>query len=298
MTNKHSARIAAIVILYQPKVDVVAALKRFGATADILVVVWNSMPTINMTDGFLDGRIRVIVNDDNRGLGCGLNQGLAVAFGEMDVDYALLFDQDSLPPPDMGRSLVNAFADAQGGGLRPAAVGAALSDVKGAAAHVGRQLPSGQNIVCVPSLATSGTLISKTAFYDVGAMHDALFIDAIDHEWCFRAASKRLRCYVIRDVRMLHDMGDGGFTFMGRYRPVHRSPLRHYYITRNTIWLVAQRKVPLGWRFSEIAKIIPRLVIYCIVSEDRSATFRAVKRAIVDGFRSRLGKVDLGPKTQ
>jgi rhamnosyltransferase len=283
--------IAAIVVLYNPPDDMLDRLARIAATADKLIVVVNGA-----SDGLISAiatmsEVRLILNDKNRGLGEAMNQGLADAFTEIDAHFALLFDQDSLPEPGLGRTLRAAFCKAELDGARPAAMGARLIDVKGTNAHVGRQIRSAGPIVAVPTLATSGTLLSRNAYHRVGPMRADLFVDCIDHEWCFRAAAAGLTSYVVADCTMQHDMGEDGFVFLGRYRPIHRSPFRHYFITRNSLWLVRQRHVPLAWRLREAAKIGPRMLAYCYFSRDRSATIGALSQAIWDGIASKLGEL-------
>ncbi len=61
-------------------------------------------------------------------------------------------------------------------------------------------------------------LIGRAAYEAIGGMRDELFIDGIDHEWCFRAKSLGYRTFVARDVTMSHDMGEVGVSLFGRYQ--------------------------------------------------------------------------------
>lgn len=142
------------------------------------------------------------------------------------------------------------------------------------------------------SVPTSGTLIPKDAWLKIGPMLDDLFIDGIDHEWCFRACSLHFNVIVSTEHSMVHNMGDSGFSLFGVYKPIHRSPARHYFIVRNAIFLSSLSYIPLKWRILELFKTIRRFFAYILFSTNRPQSLRLMGRAIYDGVLKKLGPLD------
>jgi rhamnosyltransferase len=88
---------------------------------------------------------------------------------------------------------------------------------------------------------------------------------------------------------MIHDMGDIGINYWGQYKPIHRSPIRHYYIIRNTLYLVRLTYVPIRWKLVELLKTFRRIMAYLVFSSDRLASVRLIFLGIFDGLCGRLG---------
>jgi rhamnosyltransferase len=228
--------------------------------------------------------LHVINNPKNIGLASALNQGIEYAFDFLNTQFVILFDQDSEPSLELPTKLASEFI-AYGSSL--ACIGPMLTDVKIKGAQY-----LAQNKASVKTIPTSGTLISHESFIKVGPMMDALFIDGIDHEWCFRAAHMGLRIAVSNEIVMSHNMGDDGLNWLGQYKPVYRNPIRHFFIIRNSIYLIKLSYIPLSWRLVESLKIIRRIVMYLWASNDRFRSSHLIYKALIDGFCNRLGPLN------
>ncbi len=277
-------RIAAVIVLYFPTPAALENLRALVTIVDSVVIV------INGGEAELTARLHslldaaIISNPVNVGLATALNQGIAAAFEDEETGYVLLLDQDSKPRPDMASRLREAYAKAVRAGENPACVAPRLVEAKvlGEAVY-GRARKAGA--ARAPQVvATSGSLIGRDAFSAVGPMRDDLFIDGIDHEWCFRAGSLGYSILVEAEAIMDHDMGDAGVTVFGRYRPVYRSPVRHHYIVRNTIFLLRLPHIPLRWKLSEAAKTVYRAPVYLCLSTDKPKSFSAMVSGVLEGL--------------
>src|SRR5262249_19594983 len=83
----------------------------------------------------------------------------------------------------------------------------------------------------------SGALIPAEVLQSVGLMQEDLFIDWVDMEWCWRARNLHgLQVIGIGDVVIQHAVGDD-VVALGSRKITIRSPLRHYYMIRNAIYL-------------------------------------------------------------
>lgn len=287
MTNRtQDATAAIVVILYQPDEETVNYVVSLGLGDHLVVAVINAIDQryiswLKNADG-----LRVVQNTSNLGLAKAINQGCKTAF-ELGATHVMILDQDSRPDRNLASNLLSDFLDLERAGRAVAAVGPRLVDVKGAKPSERADSVNFDHdrFTAVDSLATSGTLISRSAFDMVGEMYEWLFIDDIDHEWCFRATHNGHRVVRSNQRIMLHNMGDGGVTLFGRYRPLHRSPIRHYYITRNSIYLCRQPYVRFGWRVSEILKLTYRIPVYLIISTKRIESFKNILAGVLHGIR-------------
>jgi rhamnosyltransferase len=278
--------ISCVVVLFNPKDEVVRTIESLAAAGLGVVVVVNSASDALLREIAAIHSASIINNHENIGLATALNLGIRHAFEVNGSDFVALFDQDSSPSvsmvADLTRELQTSTLE------KVACIGPMLVDKKKQSAayrsnnrQVSRARPR--------SIPTSGTVIPRDAFFAVGPMMDELFIDGIDHEWCFRASSKGYAVLVSGTTHMLHDMGDAGLNCFGQYKPVHRAPIRHYYIVRNALFLARLEHLPLGWRIGELLKTIRRIAVYLAVSTNRKQTLRLVGHAIRDGLASRLG---------
>ena len=277
--------VSCVVVLYQPADAVLALVDTFVAGGyDIVVVVNEASPAIRQRLNAGDS-VSVIDNHGNIGLAKALNVGIQHAFAVNHSDYVALFDQDSMPDADLPRLLADELKLAEV--ARVACIGPQLIDRKNSVAQYHTNCVSALDHP--RSIPTSGTVISRTAYGAVGPMMEELFIDGIDHEWCLRAWSKGYSVCVSPNVAMLHDMGDASMNYFGRYKPVHRSPLRHYYVVRNTFYLMRFTYLPLSWRLSELLKTPRRMAAYVVFSSDRWRTLRLIAHAVRDGIAGRMG---------
>jgi rhamnosyltransferase len=220
-------------------------------------------------------------NGTNVGLAAGLNLCIKKFIGSPTLDSIVLFDQDSEPDVELPERLYRSYTDLSGI-VAVGCLGPLINDVKS-----NRKAKKAKTrLIKVATLATSGTFVEKETFKLVGLMREEFFIDCLDHDWCFRARSFGFESYIDQSIVMQHNMGDSGLNFLGVYKPVHKSPIRHYYIIRNTIACIYSTYVPLHWKISEILKTARRIAFYPIVSSDRKRTLKAICYGLVDGLRN------------
>jgi rhamnosyltransferase len=279
-------KIACVVVFYNPDTDALENVKRLASCGYSVVVVVNQASEDTLRELQMLKDVYPIVNDTNLGLASALNQGVTLAFDQLNVDYVTLFDQDSQPERALPISLALELEEYSSNAI--ACIGPMLEDRKDPTATYAQNDLEFSGIMPA-SIPTSGTLIPLNAWRDIGPMMDSLFIDGIDHEWCLRAKHRGYQVRLSRTVTMVHDMGDANIKVFGRYKPIHRSPIRHYFIVRNTLFLASLNYLPIKWRLLELTKTIRRIAVYLFVSSDRPMSLRLICHAIVDGIRRRLG---------
>lgn len=236
---------------------------------------------------------------ENFGIAAAQNKGLDWAI-KHGANYALLFDQDSVPAPAMTQHLVRVFREESSKGIRIAAVGPKYDDVRHPNASpfvavegvriVRRNCDDDNGVVPVDFVIASGSLIPLAALRHVGMMNENLFIDYVDVEWGLRARKKGYFSFGVCAAHMMHTLGDDPVYFLGRRFTLH-SPLRHYYLFRNAIWLYVYSSLPARWKIADGLRLIVKFVLYCMLGRPRFAHFKMMSLGLFHGLIGRLGRI-------
>lgn len=273
--------VAALVAAFDGSVRHVLAYDNGGVSGEIRAV-------LDRTDG-----VRLIGDGRNVGVGAALN-GLAEAASASGASYLLLLDQDGEPSLDLASGLRAAMTRLSQIPVPPAMVGPIQRPVDGRKTPhypARRGVPALKGLDPVEFMATSGSLLDLAAFARVGPFRADYFIDAIDLEWCFRAWSVGLSCWVDRETPMAQCVGSG--VIRARWLPVTiaRQPLfRMETYTRNTVYGWRLRHVPRRWKLMQIAYLPLQTALYWAESGYKPAVLGRLLRAAVNGLRGRLGR--------
>ncbi|MCF2134722.1 glycosyltransferase family 2 protein [Mycetohabitans endofungorum] len=258
----------AVVVFYHPDAGCV---QRANALAEIAhcVIIDNTEQASSASNLGLEDDVVYIANGANLGIATAINQGIEVLI-KAGCTSAFIFDQDSEPSSQLIRDLPCLLEKQLNHGTPVALMGPAFEDMRfgGVAPFVRfkywklqRITPVGTQPIEVDYLISSGSCINLAAWRNIGPMDESLFIDLVDLEWCIRAQLKGYLVLGAPMLRLAHKLGDEPVRVFGRAYPSH-SPLRHYYISRNTVALIKRRYVPCNWKSTELVKIPVRFLIY------------------------------------
>ena len=282
--------IGCVLVLYHPESLVIDTMTRLAGAGYRVCAVINTADSDLVAKLETIPGVTLIKNPRNIGLATALNQGIACVFDDPRVGFVTLFDQDSSPDSDLPKNLARELLLLK---LTEAAcISPSLQDKKA----LDSTFKTGKTsfvAVEVLTLPTSGTLIPRTVYAQVGPMKNDFFVDAIDHEWCFRAKSLGIKRLISSKTSMMHNMGDVAVNWFGHFKPVHHSPLRHYYIVRNHIYLVIHGPAPFIWRCQELFKLLRRVVFYPFASKSPKQSVQLILWAIYDGIVGNLGECRL-----
>ncbi len=237
----------------------------------------------------------------NTGVAAAQNAGIDWA-RRQGTDSVVLFDQDSLPAPDMVRCLVEAVQVKQAEGCKVAAVGPRYLDerqdnpppfIRVQGLKLLRQVCDKSNsIVDVDYLISSGCLIPMSTLDAVGVMREWLFIDYVDIEWGLRARHHGFQGYGVCSAHMQHSLGDHPIEFFGKNIPLH-SPLRHYYHFRNAVFLYKEPWVPLNWKLVDGWRLCLKYVFYSLFAKPRMAHLRMMTLGVWHGLMRKTGNLSV-----
>ncbi len=283
-------RVCASIVLYKPEPAILA--KQVKNLQGITFIAYaNGHLEDNARAALAEANLFLIENPINVGLGLGLNAAMAAAIGK-GFTHVFLLDQDSEPTLAMLSALAIRMFELEERGEKVAVVAPRLAPPAGEGykpiRYNWRSTPAAPGLAAVDFAPTSGSLVSLAAYQAIGPFRDDFFIDGIDVEWGFRAWSKNWASLVLTEWEMPHRWGqrakDGSHAVPQILR---QSGVRNYYYIRNVIAVARLPFVPLGWRLRSLA--ILAVQVAALALKGPSGALRAVRLALRDGFRNRLG---------
>lgn len=293
----------AIVVTYQPNlIELTRLLDAIRHQVPVTIVVDNgsTIDVWSFLAGRNDSRTHCLCLGTNQGVAAAQNAGIAWA-REQGANFVILFDQDSIPEIGMVALLQRVYQSKMKEGYRVAAVGPRYVDERNCNRAVFSRLcgmrvltedGAGSNVgVLVDFVISSGSLISLDALSHIGCMTEALFIDQIDIDWGLRAKSIGYQSFGVYNAVMMHSLGEAPLIILG-HKLLNHSPLRHYYIIRNAIWLIAQPYTPLGWQLYFARMILVRYLLYSVCVVPRLAYFTMMTKGLWHGLIGRMGKLE------
>jgi rhamnosyltransferase len=130
-------------------------------------------------------------------------------------------------------------------------------------------------------LISSGTTFSAEHWALLGPLDEQLFIDFVDHAWCFRAQAAGFVLLQHPHAELQQQFGQPHPHWLCRHLGLELySPQRHFYSLRNLRWLVRQGWVPLDLRCKEVIKMLLKPWLWLLFEPKRSANVRAILAAL------------------
>ncbi len=130
-------------------------------------------------------------------------------------------------------------------------------------------------------------------FADVGRFRGDLFIDYVDYEHCLRMALRGWEIVWSQAAELDHRPGNvSPVNFMGRtVYVVGASPLRHYYETRNCLWVFGRYLRTTPEMTTRLVLSWARVRVHALIYEtQRAARLKFILHGALDALRGRLGK--------
>ncbi len=302
--------VAAVVVTYRPDGDATATLlAALAPQVDMLVIVDNgsephAVAALAREVASLPGTAELIELASNAGIATAQNLGIAWA-RKRGAGYVLLSDQDSVPAPDMVERLLAGLERARAAGGAPVgAVGPVTVDERAEDTTLlfedrrwgprRADVPDTDGaLVPVAFLIASGCLVPMKVLDAVGPMNEAWFIDHIDLEWGLRATRAGYTLYGVAGAHLGHHLGDRMTRIPGRAREVHiHSPVRNYYMARNTVLLIKSGLLRRAWRWGYMFWIVKYAIFYAVFVAPRARRATLLLRGFSDGVGGRTGRLE------
>lgn len=286
-------KIAASVTLYHPDMRTVANIRSYIEAVDHLYIVDNG-GGVEVVAAFATevaaGSVSVLRYLDNAGIARPLNDVLEMCQGS--YEFLLTMDQDSsFAPGSMAAFIraVSAFDWTHTLGLGALTIG--YDDPVSRSSAVTWEMAY--------RLITSGNIISVANALAIGGFSEALFIDEVDHEFCFRGRARGYLSYqCTAGVYLRHQIGapvECKCIFKRgkrRWLTIHNHT-RLYYIFRNGLYVFAHywRIAPASYMLTSCVLYLLRTAKNVVVWEpDKWRKLRYICYGVMDFLRIRMGK--------
>jgi rhamnosyltransferase len=244
----------------------------------VVLVDNNSRPPLSSVNP--PDHAQVLVNGNRGGIAGGLNRGIECALATGST-WITLLDQDSRIEAEQIFLLSRALDTYPGQRL---VVGPSIWDEQRQERH-GRWRSSIGGLDATRLLISSGTTFRSSDWPQLGSMHEGLFIDFVDHAWCFRAQARGFQLLQHPLVTLRQQFGaEHPNGFCRRFGMQLYSPDRHFYVLRNLRWLCLQSYIPLDLKIKELLKMLVKPWLWLAFEPRRPENFRA----IVAGFFASL----------
>ncbi|MCH0696304.1 glycosyltransferase family 2 protein [Escherichia coli] len=291
--------VTAILVTFNPELNIFhKVIDSLSSQIQNIIVVDNSSKNRQEFGSFLNQSNGIIVlpQENNIGLAAAQNIGIKYAKDILNSTHIILFDQDSIIEPNFVLNLINEEIKLKNEGYKIAAIGPSFYDPENnkiypATLYCGpfiRKVMLGERPVEATFLIASGCLINMDVIKHIGYMLEDLFIDYIDVEWSLRAKKFGYKLFITSKSSMAHSIGDKRISFFGRTISCH-SPLRRYYLVRNSFKMLRLPYVPIGYKIRETIFNILRVLIGFATSTDKKRFTKYTVVAFKDGVSGKFG---------
>jgi rhamnosyltransferase len=298
----HKMTLACVIVTFNPDITQFSRVLQASlpqAHAVIVVDNGSSPQFVSYLDkqAALADTLHVIPLPNNQGIAAAINRGMAKAKA-LHSEYVLLLDHDSIPSTDLLDKLYLAAVSQLHSGKKIAAIGAKIFDPRSNRELGFYRMRNGRwskalcgtqktGLIDCDYLNSSGSFIPVSAFDDIGPFNENFFVDHVDTEWFMRAQALGYVCFGLCEGALEHYMGDAVIRYWlwgWRHMP-RRSPQRHYYIVRNSLWLYRYAYVPLAWKANNFIKLIFTFCYFSTFDFQRSAQFKLIVKGFIDGIK-------------
>lgn len=282
-------KIGAVVILYKPQsIKTYLLIETILEQVDVLCIIDNSPEPTPLNVDRTGLHYHHFSN--NVGVAAGHNIGLR-DLQSSNCDYGVLFDQDSNIDKRFINNLAQLITSDCAKEQSLVAIGprviCSFSEKK-VAPRIQKEIALFESMVCVTQIISSGMMIDLSKIKQIGFKDEDLFIDGVDHEWCWRAKTHNHLVAIAEKVEMVHQLGDARSKFAGVTYKVG-SPIRLYYQFRNIFILCRRSYVPTYWKIRNLLCLPLRFIANAILQTNRRRRFLFMLCGICDGILNRKG---------
>lgn len=272
-------KLLGVVVTYYPDIpDLLENIRCYINVVDHLII-WKNTPVE-------DEERYVISLSDNSDkvtyLGTGSNEGIAYALNrsvEWGINnrftHLLTMDQDSL------------FVDARKFRKAVEEIGNELS-IGIYAPNSNHEYSSDLDVQTVSYAITSGSIFRLDIFDKTGLFREDYFIDAVDLEFCYRAALHGFRTVAFGKCELKQNFGQKCHSIFG-VSPTLYSEYRTYNIVKNHIilWREYPKQFTEKWRFVE-GYILKRFIKIVLFDKNKWKKLKALMKGIYCGITYKL----------
>jgi rhamnosyltransferase len=268
--------LVGVVILYKPNYEeILRNISSYVKELHKLYIICNSKINDNLLDEInsLYKNIEFLKNDDiNIGIAQALNEALNKAKNE-NYTYLLTMDQDTF----FENNSLNLFLeDFRTLDKKDILIYSPIHNKK----FISNRILEKEFVM------TSANIINVAKALEIGGFDENLFIDEVDHEFCFRVQENKYKIVQNEKIAVNHSLGNKTKNNITLY-----SAFRLYYISRNFLYLqnkyYNKQSTFLKKRRKYLIKFFLRHLIY---SNERLKCLKMILLGIIDYKSKKFGK--------
>lgn len=273
--------IIALVTLYYPDEKNVQNIRKLETQVDKIFLCDNSEENnYNMFAG-ISPKINYVADKINYGLSAAFNRVLE-KYHFNDEDYIIFFDQDSSIEEEHIKKMIVDYENLVEQGISVGCLGPAYFNCNSGTIELPRLKKNFGNGICfVTSVITSSMLCKYGVLKDVGFWNEEMFLDLADWDLCWRMKLKGYQICLSQNVLLTHSLGESEKR-CGKLRVREEVPVREYYQTRDSLYLLKKAYVPFKCRLRLLATIYIRPILHILFLDDTKTRIRYIKKAKKD----------------
>lgn len=276
--------VAATVVLYNSDQQILKNIDTYIHQVDKLYVIDNSERVDTALVELLRSRVNIMYYwmEGNQGIAAALNKAAELAIGA-DYRYLLMLDDDSQLISETTESMLSYVARHSSNRRIGIVTAQADPNLRGTTAE------------SVWYSITSGSLLDLKAYQECGPFMEELFIDGVDHEYCYRLKQCNYEIVILNYLPMLHRMGTQEEVKLFNkilFRWSSHSPLRSYYLVRNFMFILNKYNVLLPNKVKREVYygVIKACLLDLLLGRQKRLRWQYTKKALFDYRNHRLGK--------
>lgn len=288
-------KVVSIMVTYNPEADVIENAESIIQSCERLVLIDNgSSPNSKefLHDLENEEKITVIYNPQNMGLGHALNQGINCLLTSPDIpnfNWIATFDQDSKVDKDYFSKMLASYE------AHPNKEEVAILAPNWIEEKLINQAPSQMDNAQLQeqkTVITSGSLVKKKIFTEIGLFEEDYFIDFLDHEFCLRIRSHGYKIYMSPQVYMVHNLGNTKqHRLLGsNVMATNHNYIRRYYITRNRLYTYKKYfRTEKEWIKEDFIATAKEFIIILLFEKDRGRKLGSMFKGTFDAVLGKKG---------
>lgn len=269
----------ALVTLYFPDENVKTNITQLSRFVDKVVLLDNTPDSDNSVLFSRINKTEYVAYKENLGLSLAFNRYLKTL---SENCYIIFFDQDSFCPEDLVEHLKEDYQTCCDNLGRKGIIGPAYFEKNANRLMIPKQKKLiEKGIYEVKSIITSGMFTEFDVIKSVDFWNDEIFLDMADWDFCWRVLKSGFFCCLSTNVILSHRLGKSVHHIAG-IKVKEGAPFRVYYQTRDCLYLLNKKYVPLKFKIRFILMLTVRPILHLIFLSDRKKRIHYFFKGISD----------------
>lgn len=286
--------IIALVTLYNPDEKVRSHVIEIGRQVDQVILCDNS-PTDNAKKFLNIPHCRYFFFAQNLALSGAFNKILKNShdFKWNDDDIIIFFDQDSSIEENHIAKLINEYNHLTSLGYKVGCIGPVYfnqSMGKIAIPKIKKQIS--RYSFAVKTIITSSMLTKYGILKKIDFWNEQLFLDFADWDLCMRIENENYICVESKVCILKHAVGNGFKKVLFFKLNIETNLVREFYQTRNSLYLLAKKYVPLRYKFRFFLALTIRPILHFLFLEHGADRLKYVIKGYQSFWSGGIGEYD------